>query len=243
MELLVNQKMDGTPFMNLLYTAPLFAPGQSSPVFFLGGQVNCSTTINSTSDVLRILAQSKEEEVSAAEYPPAFTLKQRRSTSIFEKFRPGKTVQARAPGMENVLLNRMEDMSAHSQMASFYTAYSHYIIVNASTFLIGFISSRLGDLLFPIKAKSAQSAQTLGTDVFKFLANHGSGNISWDFKSSVKGAIKAGSPISVDVKLCARPYMGFEKFVSHWTPLKDEYSKVHWIVVTLGSENRVGLAY
>lgn len=75
--------------------------------------------------------------------------------------------------------------------------------------------------------------------MFKFLANHGSGSIGFDFKSAVKSALKLGQPISLDLKLCARPYMGFERFVLHWTPLKDEHEVVAWIVLTLGNEQRV----
>lgn len=94
------------------------------------------------------------------------------------------------------------------------------------------------DLLFPIKAKSAYHAQAVGSDIFKFLANHGSGNLSWDFKSAVKGALRVGNAISLDLKLCARPYMGFEKFVLHWTPLKNEHGAVVWVILTLGNQHR-----
>lgn len=74
--------------------------------------------------------------------------------------------------------------------------------------------------------------------MFKFLANHGSGSVSWDYKSAVKNALRMGQPISLELKLCARPYMGFEVFVLHWTPLKDEVGAVTWVVLTLGNERR-----
>ena len=111
-------------------------------------------------------------------------------------------------------------------------------MINFSTWLISFVSGGIIDLLFPIKAKSAYHAQAVGTDVFKFLANHGSGSLTWDFKSPVKGGLKAGQAVSLDLKLCARPYMGFERFVLHWTPLKDEKGAVTWVVLTLGNEAR-----
>jgi len=63
--------------------------------------------------------------------------------------------------------------------------------------------------------------------------------VGWDFKSNVKGALKMGQAISLDLKLCARPYMGFERFVLHWTPLKNEGGAVSWVVLTLGNEQRV----
>ena len=68
--------------------------------------------------------------------------------------------------------------------------------------------------------------------------NHSTGSVSWDFKSSVKSALKQGNPISLDLKLCAKPYMGFERFATHWTPLKDEVGTVSWVVLTLGNEQR-----
>lgn len=36
--------------------------------------------------------------------------------------------------------------------------------------------------------------------------------------------------------------MGIERFVLHWTPLKDEKGEVCWVVLTLGNEQRAGLA-
>ena len=84
--------------------------------------------------------------------------------------------------------------------------------------LIAFVSGGIIDLLFPIKAKTAYHAIAVGTDVFKFLGNHGSGSgVSWELKSSVKNAMKAGQAVSMDLKLCARPSMGYERFVLHWT--------------------------
>ncbi|ETS86397.1 hypothetical protein PFICI_00225 [Pestalotiopsis fici W106-1] len=54
-ELLLNYKKDGTPFWNLLYMAPL-CDDNGNVVFFLGGQINCSTTIHTNVDVMRVLS-------------------------------------------------------------------------------------------------------------------------------------------------------------------------------------------
>ena len=32
--------------------------------------------------------------------------------------------------------------------------------------------------------------------------------------------------------------MGFERFVLHWTPMKDEHNNVVWVALTLGNEQR-----
>ncbi|CAJ2506187.1 Uu.00g003170.m01.CDS01 [Anthostomella pinea] len=252
-ELLLNNRKDGQPFWNLLYTTPLF-DGNGNLVFFLGGQINCSTSVHSASDVLRILAQSSDEpkdETLATQLsspPPA----KPRSRSFFSALRSSRDrtgsqqTPPRIPGMEHTLVDRLEEMPLKNQMRTFYTAYSNYIVVNYSTFFISFISVGIIDLLFPIKAAGAASRQSpVGQDVFKFLANHtpnGGSSMGRDFKQSVKAPLSRGQAVSVDLKLCARPYMGFERFATHWTPLKDEGHEVAWVVLTLGNEHRVGHA-
>jgi hypothetical protein len=86
-------------------------------------------------------------------------------------------------------------------------------------------------MLYPAKPNSGQ---IVGIDVFRFL-NHHANSLSRDFKSRVKGALKMGQAVSVDLTLCTRQYHGFEKFVTHWTPLKDEQGKVCFAVLTLGA--------
>ena len=62
--------------------------------------------------------------------------------------------------------------------------------------------------------------------------------MGWAFKATVKGALKAGNSITVDLKLCVKPYMGLQAFVLHWTPLKDGKGEVGWVVLMLGNEQR-----
>lgn len=54
-ELLLNYRKNGDPFWNLLYVSPLLDE-YGNVAFFLGGQINCSTTIHSCTDILRILS-------------------------------------------------------------------------------------------------------------------------------------------------------------------------------------------
>ncbi|KLU84445.1 hypothetical protein MAPG_03487 [Magnaporthiopsis poae ATCC 64411] len=58
-ELLLNYKKNKQPFWNLLYCAPLYDEA-GNLAFFIGGQVNCSTTIHSSVDVMRVLSMSAE---------------------------------------------------------------------------------------------------------------------------------------------------------------------------------------
>jgi hypothetical protein len=86
-------------------------------------------------------------------------------------------------------------------------------------------------MLYPSKPSNGQ---IVGVDVFRFLTNHAN-LLSRDFKSRVRSALKVGQAISLDLVLCTRRYHGFEKFVTHWTPMKDEKGHVTFVVLTLGS--------
>lgn len=98
--------------------------------FFLGGQINCSTTIHSFADVLRVLSQSDDvledrEEVQTVR-PPSVHKK----PGFFRSFRSSsnpKTLRDfgnRDAGMEQGLIQRIEGMNLKTQMSAFYTAYS-----------------------------------------------------------------------------------------------------------------------
>lgn len=125
-ELLLNYKKNGEPFWNLLYTTPL-RDNHGKVIFFLGGQINCSTTIHSSSDVLKILAQSKDstehnpqraQSPQATKAPPG-----RRLLNAFRSNVP--TVEPKAPGMEDGLLEKIENLPWAKQADTFYTAYSN----------------------------------------------------------------------------------------------------------------------
>ena len=97
--------------------------------FFIGGQINCSTTIHSHVDIMRILSQTEDIEEDKDK-----TNKQARNghpggkLSLLRAFRSQHDTSlknaSREAGMENVLLNRIERMDLTTQMNMFYTAYS-----------------------------------------------------------------------------------------------------------------------
>ena len=102
--------------------------GRGNVVFFLGGQINCSTTVHNSSDILRILASSNDDEVDTAE------VKDNAITSrLLSAFKGSKksSKPPRQPGMENTLLDRLERMNLQTQMDEFYTAYSKVRICRA----------------------------------------------------------------------------------------------------------------
>lgn len=135
-ELLLNYRKNGDPFWNLLYVSPLFNErGEVS--LFLGGQINCSTTIHSCTDVLRILSVNDDEldNVDAIREnkgaPGSRGGDSTKSKSSF--FKSYKKYQAQGSGrlkvrdqvgMEQELLNKVGRMNFKTQVEAFYTAYS-----------------------------------------------------------------------------------------------------------------------
>ena len=123
LELLLNYKKNGEPFWNLLYTSPLY-DSSGRLAFFIGGQINCSTTIHNASDILRILAYSDDVAEDEAQASAAGVIQPKKS-GFFSAFRSSKPVQpARIAGMEGQLLDRIERLNLKNQMDEFYTAYS-----------------------------------------------------------------------------------------------------------------------
>jgi hypothetical protein len=138
-ELLLNYRKNGEPFWNLLYCSPLFSEN-GEVAFFLGGQINCSTTIHSRTDILKVLSTSDDEielmDVLAREQSrPASVMSRgkevRVKSNFFKSWRKYKGrsgaggVQVRNEvGMEPELVNRMGKLSFSTQVEAFYTAYS-----------------------------------------------------------------------------------------------------------------------
>ena len=133
-ELLLNYRKDGTPFWNLLYVAPL-RDEAGNIVFYLGGQIDCSTTIHGNPDVLKVLEfDSRKPSVSGQIYsavrdtPSSNTLSPReqfkRHRSMFKSSSGSLTEIKHDAGMEDDLLGKLGHMSLESQMQTFQTAYS-----------------------------------------------------------------------------------------------------------------------
>jgi PAS domain S-box-containing protein len=142
-ELLLHYRKNGGSFWNFLYASPLFnEKGEVS--FFLGGQINCSTTIHSCTDVLRVLSTNADEldkidEMEALRNRPA-SVRSRESghlaplkSSFFKSWRKYNTVAFPARSkirvrdearMERELINKVRKLSFKTQVEAFYTAYS-----------------------------------------------------------------------------------------------------------------------
>lgn len=94
--------------------------------YYLGGQINCSTTIHSYTDILRILSLSDDpsEEDEQDRPKTSKALKQRKNPFRFLLGDRKYKLDVRETGMEHGLLKKIEKMSLGSQMKLFYTAYS-----------------------------------------------------------------------------------------------------------------------
>ncbi|MCJ1245706.1 hypothetical protein MMC30_002910 [Trapelia coarctata] len=241
-ELLLNYRKTGEPFWNLLYVAPLFnADGKA--VFFLGGQINCSTTIHSRSDILRVLSLSDKDDPESMEaelnVPPP-NMNATAKKGFFRNFRmkPREAIPAftdeREAGMEQELINKIAKLNFKNQMKMFYTAYSKYLVLAADTLTISFFSTGVVDMLL-IDPKTDNTF--INNDIFKVLNQYSPG-LSKDFKPRIKNAIRAGRAISADVSLATRRSVvmkGSETFATHWTPLKNEHAVVRWVVITFAA--------
>lgn len=109
------------------HAAPLYN-ADGTVAFFLGGQINCSTTIHNFADVLRVLSQSEDvledqEEVQTVRAPSVS-----KKGGFFRAFRSSSS--NRLPpirgdaGMEQSLVHQIEGRDLKTQMHAFYTAYS-----------------------------------------------------------------------------------------------------------------------
>lgn len=99
--------------------------------FFIGGQINCSTTIRSNTDVLKILSMSDEPEDDKEAAQSIRETKPKRSLFGFSRKESSaqlpqstKRVEVRGDGMEQGLLKQIEKMNFRTQMEAFYTTYS-----------------------------------------------------------------------------------------------------------------------
>ncbi|KAK8124292.1 uncharacterized protein PG998_000051 [Apiospora kogelbergensis] len=235
-ELVLNYKKNGDPFWNLLFMAPLFDE-TGTLAFFLGGQVNCSTTIHSNTDVMKVLsgAAARETETAPKRAPPIHRQSSMPSArkALLKAFgvRVDEARTLAELGMEDEVLGRMEGQELGAQMREFRTAYSKYLVVRADDFVVHFYSEGVSEMLHP----GNTAGLVTGQDVFRFFKANMVGKES-DYRGRVRLAIRNGQPLSVEIRLQTRRsalYRGDERFVTHWTPLKDENSATEWVVVTL----------
>ncbi|PBP17298.1 hypothetical protein BUE80_DR011775 [Diplocarpon rosae] len=274
-ELLLNYRKNGEPFWNLLYVAPLLNEN-GEVCFFLGGQINCSTTIQSCNDVLRVLSANDDElddidELAAGKDKSPSLRDQdgkrkgpKPKSAFFKNWRKYKasgfpvasklSVREEA-GMEVELINRAGRLAFNDQIEAFYTAYSKYLVMtwNATTnmLVVQFYSPGIIDML-GLNLPNGSVAHIYHKDIFKVLSEFStssSSSVNRGLKQTVRDALKAGEAVSVETGLLTgfketkrRGLFGdrdgglrrvAERYITHWTPLKDQDSNVKWVVLTI----------
>ncbi|KAM3076853.1 hypothetical protein ACMFMG_003681 [Clarireedia jacksonii] len=266
-ELLLNYRKNGDPFWNLLYCSPLIdASGEVR--FFLGGQINCSTTIHSRTDVLRILSLNNEENESFIDSPQrTASVKSRESMKdvnmypkssffkSFKKYKANPLVVKEEAGMENELIEKLGKLQFNKQVEAFYTAYSKYVVLQynpqSQALITKFYSPGIIDIL-GLSLPNGAVVHIHDKDIFKVLSEHSPSSISRSYKNIVRDGLRLGHAVSIETGLLTgheevKKSQGFfgsgkqdrglrraeEKYVCHFTPLKDEVGKVGWVVLTV----------
>ncbi len=90
-------------------------------------------------------------------------------------------------------------------------------------------------MLYPMRPMPTHAGGPIvGVDIFRFLSAHSPTKLGGEFKARVRTALKAGHAVSLDLTLCTRRHVGYERFAVHWTPLKNEAGEVAFVICTLG---------
>ncbi|KAA8574671.1 hypothetical protein EYC84_003921 [Monilinia fructicola] len=214
-ELLLNYRKNGDPFWNLLYVSPLI-DGNGDVRFFLGGQINCSTTIHSRNDVLRILSLNNDDTRSVTERngkTPSIGSKESNSlcnygkSSFFKSFKKynANTIKIRdEAGMEGELIERIGKLQFKTQVEEFYTAYSKYFVLSyqsqSQNLIVKYYSPGIIDLL-GLNLPNGAIASIVEKDIFKLLTEHSPSSVPRTFKNVVKEGMRAGTAVSVETGL------------------------------------------
>ncbi|KAH9221223.1 hypothetical protein DL95DRAFT_519269 [Leptodontidium sp. 2 PMI_412] len=274
-ELLLNYRKNGDPFWNLLYVAPLLNE-RGEVCFFLGGQINCSTTIHSCNDILRVLSINDDEldkldeiAVGKSKTPSVRSRdgssrgSKPRSTFFksWRKYNPSELPVASKvkvrdeAGMESELITRVGKLSFRNQVEAFYTAYSKYLVMTwnstAQILTVQYYSPGVIDMLC-LNLPNGGIAHIYNKDIFKVFSEFStssSSSVNKVFKQTVRDALKVGQAVSVETGLLTgfeekkgTGWFGGEKegmkrveerYVTHWTPLKDQDGRVKWVVLTI----------
>ncbi|PPJ52031.1 hypothetical protein CBER1_10398 [Cercospora berteroae] len=248
-EFLLNYRKNGEPFWNLLYTAPLL-DSRGQVAFYIGGQVNCSSTIQDKAGIMKILAispdhQSEKEREQTSERAknetPASELARRVEHLKSLRYRE-KAEVAPEPGLERSLVARNQDIALTERIENFYNAYSKYLVIGYPSMTIQFSSAGISSVLLPSNSnamtadRAPRPNQHTSRHVFNFLKDNMKKRERTDWTSKVRSSLKKGNPISVALHLQTKRsvvYRGDEKFMTHWTPMKDVQGKTEWVVLSL----------
>ncbi|KAG9850929.1 hypothetical protein KCU98_g3067, partial [Aureobasidium melanogenum] len=263
-QLLLNYRKDGTPFWNLLYVAPLHDEAGNT-VFFLGGQIDCSTTIHGRPDVMKILELDDRKALQAHRHDlavkdtsnptPASPRDQfKRHRHIFKSTSHVPTEIRQGPGMEHDLIKRLGGMGLETQMQMFQTAYSNYVVLKMkerSGFSVAHYSTSANDLL-RLSRTQGTTERIMNEDIFKVLAERSpsSSTVMKSWKKTVTDLLAQGKAVSVDIDVIVEERAGNAMptwpviksgrcLVTHWTPCKNKEGQAKYVVLILAESREL----
>ena len=140
-------------------------------------------------------------------------------------------------------------------------SYAQYLVLNFNPqtqhLIIQHYSPGIIDMLC-LNLPNGSIAPIFNKDIFRILAEHSasSSSAAKGFKTTVRDAISGGRAVSIEIGLLTgyeerKERSGFgrmlgergeggrgfvrveEKYVTHWTPLKDEEGRTRWVVLTI----------
>ncbi|CZT00993.1 related to nonphototropic hypocotyl protein 1 [Rhynchosporium graminicola] len=243
-ELLLNYRKNGDPFWNLLYVAPLLNErgeldrlDEAKPGKPRTPSVRSRDGNNRGSRPQSSFFKSWKKH-NASGLPIASKMKVRDEA-----------------GMESEFITRAGKLSFKNQVEAFYTAYSKYLVMswNMTTQIltVQYYSPGVIDMLC-LNLPNGGIAHIYNKDIFKVFSEFStssSQSVSKAFKQTIRDSLKMGQAVSVETGLLTgleeRKGGGWfggekegirrveERYVTHWTPLKDQEGIVKWVVLTI----------
>lgn len=205
-------------------------------------------------NVLSSSEKASEPVPALPQYTPSIKASSSRNffkTAFRSAHRQERVHIAAEAGAEIGMIRDLEGKSLPSQMQQFYSAYSkvshtetsndvrqvltetQYLVVRYDNMNIDYCSNGIFEVLNPAIIGNSTA---VGMNVFKFFKQSMMSRNQTDYQRKVQAALKAGSAISILLQLQTRRsavFRGDEGFAVHWTPVKDEYAAVRYVVVCL----------
>jgi len=110
-------------------------------------------------------------------------------------------------------------------------------VISYPDYIIRYHSAAAADIFNP---RNVGGRLLVGSDVLHYINSNVTAPIRKPTRSRLKAALSAGHAVSIDIytetkRLTA--FRGDDKFVVHWTPIKDENAAVAYVVLTFGTAN------
>ncbi|KAJ3214383.1 hypothetical protein HDU67_001716 [Dinochytrium kinnereticum] len=244
-ELFLNYKLDGTPFWNMVFIAPL-RKKDGSIRYFIGGQVDVTHSLEVDKQLPTLFSsqpaaapqrsQTKVEPllsgVSAVEETPPktnlFSKAWRWLVDSISKSKSRENEGGKVLGMEAEIVGSGDEISA--QVVKLYDTYSKYLVLHPTRGEILFAGWQLSRTLQT--QKSDDENWMIGADFYELIVGPKTPKQS---AAALRHAHQNASPASEVVMTPETPDMKETKMMAHMTPLRDGNMNCGAVVVVLVS--------